>query len=95
MLFEAAHQDQGDVHGLLHEIGQPHSHDHDDESQFTLSYSKDAVKHINQDLECCITAIVEISPVSIPDIKPMDAIASLTANWSPPFIQHTTPPPRF
>ncbi|WP_063371294.1 hypothetical protein [Pseudoalteromonas luteoviolacea] len=91
---EGEHRSQGDEHSLLHEIGQPHSHDHDDETDYTLSFSKEAVKHINQDLECCITAVVEVVPASTPEIKPMGPIISFGANWSPPFLKHSTPPPK-
>ncbi|TQF67498.1 hypothetical protein [Pseudoalteromonas luteoviolacea] len=92
--YDGEHKSQGDSHSLLHEIGQPHSHDHDDETNFTLSFSKDAIEHINQDLECCITAIVEVSPLREPAIKPSGPVILLSANWSPPFLKHSTPPPR-
>ncbi|AZZ97090.1 hypothetical protein [Pseudoalteromonas sp. R3] len=92
--YEGEHKSQGDAHALLHEIGQPHSHDHDDEGEFSLSFSKEAVKHINQDLDCCTTGIVEVSPYSKSEVKPTGPIASISADWSPPFIKHTTPPPR-
>ncbi|TMP82272.1 hypothetical protein CWB73_05125 [Pseudoalteromonas phenolica] len=88
------HHIQGDVHQLLHEIGQPHSHDHDDKSEFEISFSKDAVKHINQDLHCCATVALDAFPYSKAEIKPMGSIVSINNNWSPPFIKHTTPPPR-
>ncbi|MCF2856089.1 hypothetical protein L1286_01270 [Pseudoalteromonas sp. SMS1] len=92
--YDGQHQSQGDTHGLLHEIGQPHSHDHNDEVNFTLSFTQEAVEHINQDLECCITAIVEASPLREPAIKPTGPVISLSADWSPPFLKHNTPPPR-
>ncbi|MDK2593945.1 hypothetical protein [Pseudoalteromonas obscura] len=94
VVHEGEHKSLGDEHSLLHEIGQPHSHEHEDDGEFTLSFTKEAVEHINQDLECCITAIVEVSQVTEPEIKPTGPIVSLSANWSPPFLKHTTPPPK-
>lgn len=88
------HHSPGDAHHLLHEIGQPHSHDHDDESDFEISFSKDAVKHINQDLHCCAAGTLEAFPYSKAEVKPMGSIVSIDVDWSPPYIKHTTPPPR-
>lgn len=88
------YQTQGDMHNLMHEIGQPHSHDHEDESEFTLSYSKEAIEHISQDIACCISALTEITPLVTLEIKPTGAISSFSPNWSPPFLKHNTPPPK-
>ncbi|CCQ10941.1 hypothetical protein PALB_18150 [Pseudoalteromonas luteoviolacea B = ATCC 29581] len=95
MAFESSHESINDVHGLLHEIGQPHSHDENDHSQFSISFSKDAVEHINQDIDCCVTAIIAVEKTRDHFSKPIGVIASLPDNWSAPFIQDTTPPPRF
>lgn len=93
--YENDHKQQGDLHGLMHEFGQPHSHDHEDESKFELSYSDEAIKHIQQDTHCCVAALVNTLPIEITDRKPSDAVIWYADNWSPPFLQHIKPPPRY
>lgn len=92
--FESDHHEQGDVHSLMHEFGQPHSHDHEDESVFTLSYSDEAIEHINQDADCCVVGLLETSPSNLSERKPSSAEKMYANNWSPPFLQHIKPPPR-
>lgn len=91
---EGEHKHQGDFHSFLHEIGHPHSHDHDDDGHFKLSFSHEAVKHINQDIDCSSTAILPLLPISFLHIKPIAPIESICADWSPPFLKNTTPPPK-
>lgn len=88
------HSSQGDVHGFMHEIGQSHSHDHVDESEFTLSYSEEAIEHINEDIECCILGLLEMSPANISERKPFSAINPYSNYWSPPFLKYIKPPPK-
>ncbi|WP_196137886.1 hypothetical protein [Aliikangiella sp. G2MR2-5] len=87
------HSTQGDVHSLMHEVGQPHSHEHDDESQFTLSYSDEAFEHINEDSECCVVGLLEMSSANVSARDPSNAVSSIVTNWSPPFLQYIKPPP--
>ena len=96
--YENDHKKQGDVHGLMHELGQPHTHEHDghdDEEKFKLSYSSEAIEHIEQDIECCVVALVNASSIELTDTKPSAAVIWYANNWSPPFLQHIKPPPRY
>ncbi|WP_232842810.1 hypothetical protein [Psychrosphaera ytuae] len=93
--YESEHKTQGALHGLIHELGQPHSHDHDNEEKFEISYSTEAIEHVQQDLDCCVVALVMTTVVELPDKKPSGAVIWYANNWSPPFIQHINPPPRF
>ena len=93
--YENDHKKQGDLHGLMHELGQPHSHDHEDESKFELSYSDEAIEHIGQDTHCCVVALVNTLPIELTDRKPSGNVIWYANNWSPPFLQHIKPPPRY
>ena len=92
--YENDHKQQGDLHGLMHELGQPHSHGHKDESKFKLSYSIEAIEHIEQDKDCCVVALVNL-PINLSDKKPSRAVIWYVGNWSPPNLQHIKPPPRY
>lgn len=93
--YENDHKQQGDLHGLMHEFGQPHNHDHEDESKFELSYSDEAFEHIEQDTDCCAAALVNTLPIELADRKPSGAVIWYANNWSQPFLQHIKPPPRY
>ncbi len=72
--YDNVHKQQGDLHGLAHELGQPHSHDHEDESKFVVTYSAEALEHIEQDIDCCVTALVNTSPLDLADTQPTGAV---------------------
>lgn len=95
VVYENEHKKQGDLHGLIHELGQPHSHDHDNQATFELSYSAEAIEHIGQDADCCVVGLLNTSPLNLTDKKPSGAVILYTSNWSPPFLQHIKPPPRY
>jgi hypothetical protein len=94
VVYENEHKKQGDLHGLIHELGQPHSHYHDNEDKFELSYSTEAIEHVGQDVDCSVVALVNTSPIELTNRKPSDAVVSYASDWSPPFLQHIKPPPR-
>jgi len=92
--YESGHSSQGDAHSLMHEIGQPHSHDHEDESEFRLSYSDEAIEHINEDLECCVVGLIGMSTASLSNRNPSSVVNFYASDWSPPFLKYIKPPPR-
>lgn len=93
--YENEHKKQGELHGLMHELGQPHSHEHKDQEKFQPSYSSEAIEHIEQDADCCVVALVNTSSTELADRKPSGAVIWYANNWSPPFLQHLKPPPRY
>lgn len=97
VVYEDDHKQLGDLHGLIHELGHPHTHDDDhenNESEFELSYTTEAMDHVGQDADCCVVALVNTSPLELSDKKPSGDVIWYTSNWSPPFLQHIKPPPR-
>ena len=97
------HSSQGDTHALMHEIGQPHSHghshsdgdDHEEKVSFTLSYSDEAMEHVNADAECCLIALLELPASKVSLHSPSSVESYYTNNWSSPFLQYIKPPPRY
>ena len=94
VVYDNEHKKQGDLHALIHELGQTHSHDQEDESRFELSYSAEAIDHIGQDTDCCVVALLNASRIDLSERKPSGAVIWYANNWSPPFLQHIKPPPR-
>ena len=92
--YENNHKQHGDLHGLIHELGQPHSHDYEDEYKFELSYSDEAIEHIEQDSHCGAVVPVSTLPIMLSDRKSSGAVFWYANNWSSPFLPHTKPPPR-
>lgn len=95
VVYENEHKQQGDIHGLIHELGQPHSHDHDDESNFKLSYSVEAFEHIAPDTDCCVFGLIDASPRQTSDKNLSGTVIWYASNWSSPHLQHIKPPPRY
>ena len=92
--YKNDHKAQGDVHSFMHELDQPHTHDYEDESKFTLSYTSEAIEHINQDADCCVIGLIDTSVDNLSERKPIGAVNWPVNNWSPPFLRHIKPPPR-
>jgi hypothetical protein len=90
------HSSLGDIHSFMHEIDQPHSHDHEDEDGlgFTLSYSQEAIEHINEDIESYVVGLLEMSSANVTWAKPFNTINRYAINWSSPFLQYSKPPPK-
>lgn len=93
--YESEHSKQGDLHGFMHDIGQPHTHENEDESEYKLSYSSEAIEHIDQDTDCCVVGLLDTSAINLSDRKPSQAVNWFVNNWSPPFLQSIKPPPRY
>lgn len=92
--YESEHETHGDVHGFMHELEQPHSHDSDDQSEFALSYSEEAIEHVGQSGDCCVVGLLEAPSDYLPERKPSNAITWYASNWSAPYLQGVKPPPR-
>ena len=92
--YESDHNEHGEIHSLMHEFDQPHSHDLEDESQFTISYSDEAIEHINEDAKCCVIGVLEMSPMNLSERKPTNVVKFYANNWSPPLLKGVKPPPR-
>lgn len=93
--YENEHKTQSDMHSFMHEFDQPHTHDHEDESKVTLSYSSEAIEHINQDADCCVVGLIDTAVDNLSEHNPHNAVNWRINNWSPPFLRHIKPPPRY
>lgn len=92
--FEKEHSSHVDGHSLMHKLNQPHSHDIEDDNNVKVSYSDEAIEHINQDSDSCVIGVLDMSEVDLSERKPTYAIHTNVHNWPPPFLQHIKPPPR-
>lgn len=81
------------THPLMHELGLPHTHDSDEHSVVELSFSDDAIKHINDDGECCLVGLLTMRSTDLPVTTVNEALKFFAKGWSPPFLAHLKPPP--
>lgn len=92
--YKSEHKMQDDVHSFMHELDVPHTHEHQDESKFTFSYSSEALEHINQDEDFCAIDFIDAVINNLPESKPISAMSWNANKWPPPFLNHAKPPPR-
>ena len=94
--FENEHHHQYDeIHSLMHELGQPHSHDEQEyENTYLLSFSKDAIKHVNQDLNLFTLATFENPSSNLTTHHLSLKTPLFIRHWSSPLIKTDTPPPK-
>lgn len=93
--YENLHEKENDIHGLLHELGQPHSHYHDDNYDYELSYTSDAFEHIQSDTDCCVLGLINVSLTQVICKNMSGIIVLCSSHWVSPHLQHIKPPPRY
>ena len=94
MPHDAHHDVAGSVHDYFHSVGQPHSHDDQDKSQFEISYTAEAFDHSNPFQEGGVVGLAEVSALTSPDSLPDSEIRTRASTWEPPFLKYTPPPPK-
>ncbi|MCC2615027.1 hypothetical protein LJ739_02070 [Aestuariibacter halophilus] len=88
------HSNGNDIHGYFHHIGQPHSHDAEDEQQFSVDYSQAAFEHSDPHAEVGMVALItEISGVAQQGPALFDG-PMVVPNWDPPYLEDIPPPPK-
>ena len=93
-VHDTHHDGNTTVHDYFHDIGQPHEHDDIDVEKFEISYSKQALEHSETFHEGGVVGVLIFVHAAIPKRLPEANVDNLVALWAPPFIKHSTPPPK-
>lgn len=91
---EGHHHVADQMHSFFHEVGQSHSHEPADDSQFEISYTQDAYEHSNPHQDGSVAGILYILGENFPDSPPGPQISATSCAWEAPFLSNISPPPK-
>ncbi|AWL13147.1 hypothetical protein HMF8227_02695 [Saliniradius amylolyticus] len=94
MPSDSHHSVSDQAHQWLHHLGQSHTHDEHDQTQFEISYSEAGFDHSNPHQDTGTVAIIDLVALRTIERSPGPAIESIVPNWAPPDLEYLSPPPK-